>query len=292
MRMARESLPARRRDERREECAWASDTPPRADRLSGIVTETVYRHLALESQDEITIVRIDRPPANALDPVLLAESGQCLQELAADPPGAVVMTGREGFFSAGMDLKLAPTLRAEEQRGVVDGINRLFAGWYGFPRPVVCAVNGHAIAGGLILALCADYRIGSRSASARFGLTELRAGLPYPAVAMAVVRAELSASVTRRLVLRAHLFGCAQAAALGVLDELVDGDPLPRALELARELAALPATAYELIKGQLRAETIALATRVLEAGSDPLMSGWLGEDTAAAAASILESGSA
>ena len=58
---------------------------------------------------------------------------------------------------------------------MVEGINAIFAGWYGFPRPVVAAVNGHAIAGGLILALCADYRVGSTEG--KYGVTELKAGL-------------------------------------------------------------------------------------------------------------------
>ena len=73
---------------------------------------------------------------------------------------------------------------------MVHGINRLFGGWYGFPRPLVCAVNGHAIAGGLILALCGDHRIGATQG--KLGVTELRAGIPYPAAAMLVVKAELS----------------------------------------------------------------------------------------------------
>ena len=86
---------------------------------------------------------------------------------APSRPAAVVLTGSGGFFSGGVDLKLAPTLSADEQRGMVAGINRMFADWYGFPRPVVAAVNGHAVAGGMILALCADHRVGSRAATLR-----------------------------------------------------------------------------------------------------------------------------
>ena len=76
----------------------------------------VYEHLAIERRGEVTVVRIDRLPANALDPVLLSEGARCVEELAAEPPGAVVLTGREQFFSAGMDLKLAPN-RAGGRRG-------------------------------------------------------------------------------------------------------------------------------------------------------------------------------
>jgi enoyl-CoA hydratase/carnithine racemase len=106
-------------------------------------------------------------------------------------------------------------------------------------------------------------------------------------MAMAVVRAELSPPVARRLVLRAHLIESAEAAELGVLDELVEGDPLPRAMALANELAALPAGAYEQIKRQLRAETIAAAAELAGSG-DPMLAGWLGEETAPAAADTLQ----
>ena len=246
----------------------------------------MYDHLTIEQLDGVTVVKIDRPPANALDAQLLDEGYRCLQELAEGPPGPVVLTGREQFFSAGMDLKVVPTLSSQEQKDVVTGINRLFAGWYRLERPVVAAVNGHAIAGGLILALCADYRVGT-TGPGRLGLTELKAGIPYPAVAMAVVRAELTPPVARDLILRARLVDSHEAQTLGVLDELVDGDPVPRALEVARELAALPQSAYAQIKYQLRGDTIAATREVLANESDPLLGGWLSDETRGASASAL-----
>jgi enoyl-CoA hydratase len=243
-------------------------------------------YVSVEERGDIALVRVDRPPANALDPALLHEGRCVLDELASAEARAVVLTGREGFFSAGVDLKVAPALDARGQREMVDGISRLFAGWYSFERPVVCAVNGHAIAGGLILALCADYRVAS--GRGRFGLTEVRAGVPYPAVAMAIVRAELSPPVARRLVLGAHLVDAATALRLGLLDELIEPDRLvPRALELAGELARLPAAAYAHVKRQLRRETIDLTARIVEGDLDPLLQGWLAEETPAAAAAVL-----
>jgi enoyl-CoA hydratase len=231
-------------------------------------------------------VRIDRPPANALDPTLLSEGRRLLDELDSAQPRAVVLTGREGFFSAGVDLKLAPTLDARGQREMVDGISRLFAGWYALARPVVCAVNGHAIAGGLILALCADYRVAT--GQGRFGLTEARTGVPYPAVAMAIVKAELTPAVARELVLRAHLVDARTALELGLLDELTEPDRLlSRALELAEELARLPAAAYATVKRQLRGETIASTAQIIERELDPLLEGWLEDETPAAAAAVL-----
>jgi enoyl-CoA hydratase len=247
---------------------------------------SAYEHVTFEQRDGVAVVRIDRPPANAMDLSLLEEGHRVLEELTAGPSGPVVLAGREGVFSAGMDLKVVPTLTAEEQPALVTGINRLFASWYSLPRPVVAAVTGHAIAGGLILALCADRRVGTRG-HGQYGLTELKAGIPYPAVAMAVVKAELEPVVARDLVLRARLLDAEEAAGLGVLDELVDGDPLPRALALAEELAQLPAETYGRVKHQLRAETIAATKEIIASGSDPLLGGWLGDETREASAQTL-----
>ena len=213
---------------------------------------------------------------------MLEEGARLAEELAADPPPAIVLTGREGFFSAGADLKLAPTLDAAGQRAMVEGINSIFAGWYGFPGPVVAAVGGHAIAGGLILALCADFRVASREG--KYGLTELKAGLPYPSVAMAVVRAELEGAAGRRLVLGADLVGAEQVRAAGGFDEVCAADEvLHRATEVARGLAQLPPEAYAKVKLQLRGPVLEAAL----SRPDPLLEGWAGAEAAAAAASIL-----
>ena len=240
----------------------------------------------IEERGDVALVTIDRPPANAMDRELLEAGHAVLGDLAGREPGAVVLAGREGFFSAGVDLKYAPTLDEAGQRALVAGINRLFAGWYSFPRPVVAAVTGHAVAGGFILALCADWRV--VSTEGRFGLTELRAGLPYPAAAIMTVLAELDPPAARRFVLRAHLVDSQAALDAGVFDEIAEPAEVgPRALARAEELAALPRTAYGTIKRQLRGETIAAMDRVL-AGEDPALTvGWLSDETAAAAAATL-----
>ena len=234
----------------------------------------------------VTVVRIDRPPANALDTGLQSEGVAVLSELRRLEPAAVVVTGRDGFFSAGVDLKLAPDLDAAAQRATVDSMNRLFSALYAFPRPVVCAVNGHAIAGGLVLALCGDYRVAAEGG--RLGLTEVRAGVPLPAVAMAVVRAELSPATARLLVLGADLIDARRALELGVVDDVVEpAEVMPRALAVARELAALPPGTFARVKRDLRAPTIETAERIVEEASDPALAAWLSDETRAAAGAIL-----
>jgi enoyl-CoA hydratase/carnithine racemase len=246
------------------------------------------RFVTVETHGEVALVRIDRPPANALDLELLEEGSAAVADLRAAEPGAVVLVGREGFFSAGVDLKAVPTLDRDGQRAMVDGINRLFLAWYSFPRPVVCAVNGHAIAGGLILALCGDHRVGA--GAGKLGLTELRVGIPYPAAAMAIVRAELPPPTVRALALRAELTEAGpHAVELGLLDELCASDRLiERSLHVAAGLAELPRAAYTRVKDQLRGATVAELERVV--ADDPMRSEWLGEESAAASAAILDRG--
>ena len=240
--------------------------------------------IAVEDRDGIALVRMQRPPANALSLDLLDEGAGLMERLRDGGPDAVVLTGSGQFFSGGVDLKQVPTLSADQQRGMVAGINRLFCDWYGFPRPVVAAVNGHAVAGGFILALCADHRIGSDAAT--YGLTELRVGAPYPLAAMGVVQAELDPRWARRLVLGAELVDAEAALECGAVDELCDPDGvLERSLEVAGEFAKLPAATYELVKGQLRGETLAAMLQAAE--RDPLSGGWFSDETADAAAAAL-----
>lgn len=242
----------------------------------------------VESRGELALVRLDRPPANALEPQVLEEFEAEREELARSEPGAVVVTGREGFFSAGVDLKLVPTLDAEGQRAMVDGINRLVVGWYGFPRPVVAAVTGHAIAGGMVIALCADYRVGA--SAGKLGLTELRAGVPYPVAAIALVRAELPAQSARALALRAHLVEPEEALRLGLVDELAGpGEVLERACDVAQEMARFGGEAYTRTKLELRGEKLRRIEAAVEAG-DPLLHSWLDEAAPGAAASVLQHG--
>src|SRR5439155_7931937 len=128
--------------------------------------------------DGIALVRFERPPANAIE----LESARALEEtlgrLEADGgTRAVVLTGHGQFFSAGLDLKVVPAYGAGEQRAMVMAINRLVGRLYALGLPAVAAVNGHAIAGGLVVVLACDVRI---VAAAPTGSGSRRPAPPYP----------------------------------------------------------------------------------------------------------------
>ena len=222
--------------------------------------------------DGVVTVMADRPPANAMDVTFLRDVVAAIEEVAADPPPAVVLAGRPGFFSAGADLKAIPGYGPEEQRASVEGINAMALGVYALPCPVVGAITGHAIAGGLVLAVCTDLRVAS--SEGKYGLTEVRVGVPYPQGAIGVVNAELPPPTVRRLAFGNELHDAQTCLRLGVFDEVVEpAAVLPRAQEIARDLAALRADVYARTKHDLRGATIERLRTA--AANDPLLARWV-----------------
>ena len=220
----------------------------------------------------VATVVADRPPANAMDVTLLGELVAALREVATDPPAALVLSGRPRFFSAGADLKAVPAYGPDEQRAMVEGINDMALGVYALPCPVVGAITGHAIAGGMVLALCTDLRVAS--SAGKYGLTEVKVGVPYPQAAIGVVEAELGPQARRLFAFGNALHDAQTCQRLGVFDEVVEPDAvLPRAQELAGELAAMPADVYARTKRDLRGATIERMRAA--AADDPLLARWV-----------------
>jgi len=228
--------------------------------------------VTIDRRDDLTVLTADRPPANAMDVELLQDLVAAVEAVAADPPPALVLAGRPGFFSAGADLKLVPSYGPEQQTEMVHGINRMALGVYSLPCPVVGAITGHAIAGGFVLALCTDHRVASTAG--RYGLTEVKVGVPYPQAAIGVVREELGAAAARVLGLGNRLIDAQECVRLGAFDEAVAPEEVfDRGLAVARELAALPADVYAMTKQGLRGDLIARLRAAAE--TDPLLARWV-----------------
>jgi enoyl-CoA hydratase len=218
------------------------------------------------------VLTADRPPVNAMNLELLDELVTTVEQLATDVPAALVLAGRPGAFSAGLDLKAVPGYEPDERKRMVEGINRMALGVYGLPCPVVCAITGHAIAGGFVLAVCGDHRVAS--SDGRYGLTEVKVGVPYPQGAIGVVRAELTTAAARILVLGNRLVDAGECLRLGAFDEVAEPDAVvDRAVEVARELAELPADVYARTKAELRADTLTALRAATVA--DPLLQTWV-----------------
>lgn len=238
--------------------------------------------------DGIVVVMLAKPPMNTMDSVLLEELTATFARLAADPVvKAAVLTGEGAAFSAGLDLKTVPHLDLAGQRRLIAALNDCFGTLYAWPKPLVAAVNGHAIAGGMVAALATDWRVVA-DVKLQASLAEIRVGVTFPVAPMEVARGELAPAAARHLVLLGEPLDPRQAVALSVFDECVPaGDLMIRAIERARRFAALPPHAYATTKCELRAAALA---RIAEArlGYDRRYADWLGEEmTRAAAAAIV-----
>ena len=245
--------------------------------------------IQIERIGQIAVLRIDRPPANAIDLDLANEFATALEGVeASDGIAALVVTGAGNCFSAGLDLKALPTYDQAQQQAMVMQVNRLFGSLYGLPLPTIAAVNGHAIAGGVILTLCCDYRIGAEG-DYKIGLAEARVGVPFPVAAMAIVQSELSHPVSRTMVLTARNSNPREAQSMGVLDELQPPELLlSRAMEVAQEMAALPHSVYGRIKRELRRPALARIDDAISNRKEPMLESWLSIETRAASAEALK----
>lgn len=243
--------------------------------------------LTTEKRGPVAVVTLRRPPANAMSIELTERIAEAFDAIASDDSvRSVVLTGEGRSFCAGLDLKSVPGFSAENQRRLLDALNRAFLAVYDAPVPVVGAINGHAIAGGLILALCCDWRMVA-STTFQAGLTEVRVGIPYPTAAIEVAKAELSPSMARELVLFGRNVSQERATREGVFDEAVEPTELvDLAVRKATALAELPRIGFVKIKRQLRR---AARERILAAlaGDEPLYGDWLSEETLGAAAAVL-----
>jgi enoyl-CoA hydratase len=193
--------------------------------------------LSIDSADGVAVVTLRRPEKrNALSLDMRVELADAFALLAEDEEVlCAVLTGEGSAFCSGMDTTQFGGDRRNRER-IVNTSLAAFGAVARFPKPLIAAVNGPAIAGGFVLALHADLRLAA--GSARFGFAELPRGIP-PSYAAA--RAALPEPLARELCLTGRLLDAQEALACGLVIEVCAPDRLmPRSLELARSIARLP----------------------------------------------------
>jgi enoyl-CoA hydratase len=195
----------------------------------------------------VATIRIDRPPANAVDPAMIAEFREVLPPLADDPEvRCLVITGTGRFFVAGADIAVMRDLSGANQakmRGWIE-VQRLLER---APKPVIAAMNGHALGGGAELSLACDLRI--LSASASFGFPEIALGLFPGAGGSQRLPRLVGPHRARRLMIEGTRLTAEQALESGLVDRVVEPDRFDAAVaEEARRLAAKPTAAIGLLK--------------------------------------------
>lgn len=210
--------------------------------------------MTIEARDDDTlrILRLRHGKANAIDIELLEALSAALDEAATDGCRALVLTGAGSIFSAGVDLRRVLREGDDYLRRFVPRIGEGLARLFSFPRPVVAALNGHAVAGGCILACACDRRLAA-AGDATVGVPELRVGVPYPSAALEILRFVVGDRGLEEVVYAAGTSDLEAARAIGLVDEIVPPESLlDRALAVARRMARVAPGTFALTKSQIR----------------------------------------
>lgn len=236
--------------------------------------------LSSEQADGVTTITMHDGKANVMSLAMLQALEGALTAAQADR-AAVVLAARGQCYSGGFDLGAFERGGAELPQMLEAGA-RLAARLLAYPRPVVAACNGHAVAMGAFVLLAADHRLCSNGAL-RIQLNEVQAGLTMPRFAVALCRQRLTPPALHAAVVTARSFTAAQALSAGFVDDLVDPDALVAAAQQqAQRLAGFAPRAFEATKRRL----VAPALRALEQAIAEDLADWLAQTAAASRSSM------
>ena len=195
-------------------------------------------------------IHLDRPARNALDEETIDWIGARLDEAGGR---AVLFTGTRDAFCAGLNLKRVAELEGPAMETFLRTVDGLFQRLFEYPAPVAAAIEGHAIAGGCVLAQACDYRAAIDDESVRIGVNEVALGACFPPSVLRLMRFRVPRRNLHRVMLGGELFTPRKALGLGLIDE-VSTDPRGDALAWLERAASHPPATYALTKAALRAD--------------------------------------
>ena len=208
-----------------------------------------YETIILDKKERIATITLNRPPMNPLNRQMYEELGQVAEELNADPEvKAVIITGAGNkAFAAGLDVKEVEGKSVTEMKDFQAFSRDASAQVAAIEKPVIAAINGLALGGGLELALCCDLRIASEGA--RFGQTEINLGLIPGGGATQRLSRLIGAARAKELLFTGEMFDAQTALEMGLVSKVVPPDKLmEEVVTLATTIAAKPAMALKMIK--------------------------------------------
>jgi len=201
----------------------------------------------LESNGDVSIITLDDGKVNVFSPDMIEQLNIILDKVPEDK-GAILIQGKEGMFSAGFDLKVMQGGDTEAMSKMAAGGFKLLARVYSFPRPVVVACSGHAIALGAFLLCCADYRVGAKGEYI-VQANEVRNNMSIPTPILEISKSRISKAHWYRAILNAEAYNIEDSIEAGYLDEVVEATNLSnRAMEVANDLATLDHPHYKMTK--------------------------------------------
>lgn len=202
-------------------------------------------------QDDIAILRMAHGKANALDLAFSKALSHEVDAIRNMEIHGLILTGTGNIFSAGVDLLRILDSEPEYLTEFLHALGHTLETLFTYPKPMVAAINGHAIAGGCILACCADDRIMS---GGRIGVPELRVGVPFPTTALEILRYALPESSFEEIVYGGNTYETSDAKRVGLIDAVADPtDLISTAIRQIKTRTQLPPTAFAMTKRQIRA---------------------------------------
>ena len=219
--------------------------------------------VTIKKEDDISIITLDDGKANVFSPEMSKQLNSCLDQVDKES-GCVIITGREGMFSAGLDLKIIQSGDVDRIVEMSSSAFKLLARIFSFPRPVIAACSGHGIALGTFLICCCDYRIGIKG-EYMLGANEMRTNMVIPTPILELIKFRVNDSHKYRAVLGAEMYNFNQAQEIGLIDDVVDIDNLmSAATEKAKDLATMGHPSYTMTKELFIAEPMAKINEALK----------------------------
>lgn len=242
----------------------------------------------IEHDDDIVELRLDRPPVNALNPDLVSGLDHAIEQATEGGARALVVSGREGLFSAGLDVPELLTLDERGMREFWEALFGLLERIARSPVPVVTALTGHSPAGGTVIALFADYRVQAEG-DFRLGLNEVQVGLVVPPVIHRALVRLIGAYPAERHLVAGEMIPSAEALRLGMVDELAPPrEVVERSVAWCRGLLELPQHSMRATRELCRAELGALFDDREALDIDAFVAGWFDEQTQATLEKLVE----
>ena len=209
----------------------------------------------LISEDDISIIKLDDGKANVFSPKMIQDVNECLDKVPTKS-GALIITGREGMFSAGFDLKIISAGNVQATMDMSLSGFKLLSRIFSFPRPVLAACSGHGIALGTFLLCCCDYRVGVKG-DFMIGANEMRTNMVIPIPILELINHRVSSSHKYRAILGAEMYSIENGIGAGLIDEVVDAENLMETAMLkAKDLATMGHPSYTLTKELLIREPL------------------------------------
>ncbi len=241
-----------------------------------------------EDLDGVRILRLAHGKANAMDLEMLGALASELEALDRDDVRAGVLTGAGRMFSAGVDLKRVLDGGPDYVRVFLPALERALLAAFTLGKPLVAAINGHAIAGGFVIACACDRRIAA-DGPGRLGLPELQVGVPFPTLVIEVLRTALPPPRLQEMLLCGATLEAAPARAAGLVDDVVAADALiGAACATASRLGALAPAAWATTKRKLREPALAAWRAAAADGDRAIVDQWCSPATQQAIRQFVE----